>query len=108
MSAMQLNDHNFSTEVMKETGKPVLVDFWATWCGPCKLQSPIIEELAKEYEGKAKVGEMEVDENPNTPQQFGVLSIPTLMLFKDGKVAWQGVGLHQKEQLKKVINDHLA
>lgn len=103
MPELKLTDQNFKQEVLQEKEKPVLVDFWATWCGPCKMQTPIIEELAKELDGKAKIGAMEVDENPQTPMQYGILSIPTLILFKAGKVVWQGVGLHRKEDLKKAI-----
>ncbi len=107
MAELTLTDANFEEEVMKETALPVLVDFWATWCGPCKVQKPVIEELAKEYEGKAKIGAIEVDGNPVTPQKFGILSIPTLMLFMHGKVVWQGIGMHQKQQLTKEIDKHL-
>lgn len=106
MAEVKLTDQNFQSEVM-QSDKPVLVDFWAKWCGPCKMQSPIVEQLAGEYEGKAKVGAMEVDENPQTPGQFGILSIPTLMIFKSGKVVWQGVGLHRKEQIEAALNAQL-
>jgi len=106
MAEIKLTDQNFQSEVMG-SDKPVLVDFWAKWCGPCKMQSPIVEQLAGEYEGKAKVGAMEVDENPQTPGQFGILSIPTLMIFKGGKVVWQGVGLHRKEQIETALNAQL-
>lgn len=106
MAEVILTDQNFDTEVMK-SDNPVLVDFWAKWCGPCKVQSPIVEELAKEYEGKAKIGSVEVDEHPSIAQKFGILSIPTLMIFKGGKVAWQGVGLHRKEQIKAALDAQL-
>ncbi len=98
MAEVQLTDQNFETEVM-QSDTPVLVDFWAEWCGPCKMQGPIVEETAKEFDGKAKVGKLEVDQNPQTAQKYGVMSIPTLAIFKGGKVVWQGVGLHQKDQL---------
>lgn len=103
-----LTDKNFDDEVIKEPAMPVLVDFWATWCGPCKVQKPVIEELAKEYEGKAKIGAIEVDQNPATSQKFGILSIPTLVLFKGGKIIWQGVGIHQKQQLAQLLDKHLS
>lgn len=106
MAEIILTDQTFDTEVM-QSDKPVLVDFWAKWCGPCKVQSPIVAQLADEYEGKAKIGAMEVDEHPQTPQKYGILSIPTLMIFKGGKVVWQGVGLHRKDQIEKAINDQL-
>ncbi len=106
MSEITFTDKSFEEEVIK-SDKPVLVDFWAEWCGPCKMQGPIIEEVAKDYEGKAKVGKLEVDQNPQTAQKFGVMSIPTMIIFKAGKVVWQGVGLQQKdalsEELKKVL-----
>ncbi len=108
MAEHVLTDKNFDDEVMKEASMPVLVDFWATWCGPCKVQKPVIDELAKQYDGKVKIGAMEVDENPTTPQKFGILSIPTLILFKGGKVIWQGIGLHQKQQLTQVLDKNLS
>lgn len=98
MSEVTLTDQNFEDEVLK-ADKPVLVDFWATWCGPCKMQGPIVSEVAEAIGDKAKVAKLDVDQNPQSAQQYGVMSIPTLAIFKDGKIAWQGVGLHQKEQL---------
>ena len=98
MSEFTLTDQNFEDEVLK-ADKPVLVDFWATWCGPCKMQGPIVSEVAEAIGDKAKVAKLDVDQNPQSAQQYGVMSIPTLAIFKDGKIAWQGVGLHQKEQL---------
>lgn len=108
MAEHVFTDANFDAEVMKATGKPVLVDFWATWCGPCKVQKPVIEEIANEFATTATVGALEVDENQMTAQKFGILSIPTLMLFKDGKVVWQGIGLHQKQQLVDVLKKNGA
>jgi len=107
MSEIILSDQNFQQEVVEEKDKPVLVDFWAQWCGPCKMQKPIIEEIAKEMEGKAKITSLEVDENPQTAQQFGVMSIPTILLFKGGKPVWQAVGLQSKEQLTSEIKRYL-
>lgn len=105
MSERAFTDASFDAEVMKETATPVLVDFWATWCGPCKMQAPIVEQIAKEYTGKVKVGGMDVDANPQTSQKFGILSIPTLMLFKGGKPVWQGIGLHSKKQLEDMLKN---
>jgi thioredoxin 1 len=105
MAELKLTDANFKSEVLDEASKPVLVDFWATWCGPCKVQGPIIEEVAKEVGARAKVCSMEVDENPVTPQEYAVMSIPTLVIFKNGKPVWRVAGLQQKgaimEELKK-------
>ncbi|MFH1207207.1 MAG: thioredoxin [Patescibacteria group bacterium] len=106
MSEITFTDQNFEQEVIKSE-QPVLVDFWAEWCGPCKMQGPIVEQVAKDFEGKAKVGKLEVDQNSAKAQQYGVMSIPTLAIFKQGKIVWQGIGLQQKaqlsEQLKKVL-----
>ena len=107
MPEITFTDQNFEQEVIK-SDQPVLVDFWAEWCGPCRIQEPIIEKLAKEYEGKAKVGKLEVDQNPQTAQKFQVMSIPTLMIFQKGESVWQGVGLQQekslKQELDKIVN----
>jgi len=102
-----VNDQNFSTEVLK-ADLPVLVDFWATWCGPCRSISPIVEELAKEFEGRVKVTKLNVDENPSTPSQYGVRGIPTLILFKGGKVLDQIVGAVPKARLKTMIEKALS
>lgn len=103
MSMSKITDATFEQEVLK-SDKPVLVDFWAEWCGPCKLQGPIVDALAKEYEGKAKVVSLEVDESPQMAQSYGILSIPTLMIFKGGMPVWQGVGLHQKDRLAEQLD----
>ncbi|MFA6553113.1 MAG: thioredoxin [Patescibacteria group bacterium] len=107
MSEVILTDQNFDQEVL-QSPTPVLVDFWAEWCGPCKMQGPIVEEVAKAFEGKAKIGKLEVDQNPSKAQQYGVMSIPTLAIFKQGKIVWQGIGLQQKAQLTEQINKVLA
>ena len=98
MSDIVITDANFEHEVVK-SDKPVLVDFWAVWCGPCQMQGPIVEEIAKDFAGKAVVGKMNVDENPSVPQQFGIMSIPTLMIFKGGQVVKQFVGVQSKATL---------
>jgi len=104
MSELTLTDQNFQGEVL-ESKTPVLVDFWAPWCGPCRILGPIVEELAKEYEGKAiKIAKMNVDENQNTPMKYGIMGIPTLILFKDGKEFEKMVGLQSKEALTEKIN----
>lgn len=103
MSDIVITDANFESEVVKST-KPVLVDFWAVWCGPCQMQGPIVEEVAKEFAGKAVVGKMNVDENPAVPQQFGIMSIPTLMIFKGGQVVKQFVGVQTKATLVAELN----
>lgn len=95
-------DQNFEQEVLR-TDKPVLVDFWAPWCGPCQIMGPIIEELAQEMEGKATVGKLNVDENPITAQKYGVMSIPTLIIFKGGVVVDQVVGVQPKEILREKL-----
>jgi thioredoxin 1 len=100
MAEIIVNDQNFEAEVLKSE-VPVLVDFWAVWCGPCKILSPIVEEIAKEMEGKpVKIAKMNVDENPETPGKYGIMSIPTLIIFKKGVVAEQLTpGIHAKDKL---------
>lgn len=99
----QFTDENFETEVL-QSKIPVLVDFWATWCGPCQMMTPLIEELAKELEGKVKVGELNVDEAPQTAGKYNVMSVPTLILFKNGEVAKILVGFRTKEDILKEIS----
>ncbi len=106
MSVLHFSDANFKKEVL-ESDLVVLVDFWATWCGPCKMIAPIIEELAKEFAGKIKIGKLNVEESPKIPSQYGVMSIPTLIFFKKGKVEDQVVGALNKAQLKKKIEESL-
>lgn len=95
-----LTDTNFKDEVL-DADEPVLVDFWATWCAPCRQIAPIVEELAEEFEGRAKVGKLDVDNNPRVAQQFGVRSIPTLLFFKNGEVEDQLIGAMSKNELAK-------
>lgn len=102
MSEVTLTDQNFSTEVL-QSQEPVLVDFWAPWCGPCRIVGPIVEEIAQEFTGKVKVGKLNVDENSATAQKYGVMSIPTLAIFKKGEVVDQLIGAHPKE----AIAEHL-
>lgn len=97
------NDQNFENEVLKSE-LPVLVDFYADWCGPCQQAGPIIEELAKEYEGKIKVGKLNVDESPQTASKYGVMSIPTVILFKEGKETRRQVGFSGKESLAALMH----
>ncbi|MCJ7826371.1 thioredoxin [Patescibacteria group bacterium] len=98
-----LTDKNFSTEVM-QSKIPVLVDFWAVWCGPCQMQEPIVEKVATTMAGKAKVGKLNVDENPKIAQKYNVMSIPTLMIFKGGAMVKQFVGVQSKETLIAELN----
>jgi len=103
MADVTITDANFDAEVLK-SDKPVLVDFWAVWCGPCQVQGPIVEDVAITLGAKAKVGKMNVDENPAIPQKFGIMSIPTLMIFKGGAVVKQFVGVQSKETLLSELN----
>ncbi|MBI3580050.1 MAG: thioredoxin [Ignavibacteriales bacterium] len=106
MKPIEVTDNNFQAEVLK-SDKPVLVDFWAEWCGPCKMVAPVVEELAKEYDGKLKVGKMDVDSNQATSMQFGIRSIPTLLIFKGGVVVDQIVGAVPKSKLAEKLVKHL-
>lgn len=104
-SVHQVTDQDF--EKVVQGGKPVLVDFWAPWCGPCRIIGPIVEELAPSYEGRAVIAKMNVDDNPMVAQRFGVTSIPTLMMFKDGKLVDRVVGAMPKAELQKFIDRNL-
>ncbi len=103
---VDVTDATFEAEVLK-SDKPTLIDFWASWCAPCKAIAPIVDELAAEYEGKVKVTKMNVDENPMTPSKFGVRGIPTLILFKGGQVVEQKVGAVPKAQLADMLKKAL-
>jgi thioredoxin 1 len=107
MKMTELTDDNFQKEVL-ESSTPVLVDFWAVWCGPCRAIAPLVEEIARDYEGKLKVGKMDVDAHQDVPIRFGIRSIPTLMVFKDGKVVEQIIGGIPKQQLLSKVTPHLA
>jgi thioredoxin 1 len=101
-----LTDSNFKTEVL-ESGLPVLVDFWAAWCSPCRMIAPVIEELAREYKDKIKIGKLDVDANSKTATSYGIMSIPTLIFFKHGKVTEQLAGVLNKVELKRKIEESL-
>ena len=101
-----LTDDSFQNEVL-ESSEPVLVDYWAEWCGPCKMIAPILNEIAAEYHGKIKVAKLNIDENPQTPPKYGIRGIPTLMLFKDGNVEATKVGALSKSQLTAFIDTNL-
>jgi thioredoxin 1 len=101
--AQQVNDSNFE-QIVLSSDKPVLVDFWAEWCGPCRAIGPIIEELSKEYEGKAVIVKLNTDENPVTPTNYGIRSIPTLLFFKDGKVVDKLIGAVPKPNIKAKLD----
>ena len=101
-----LSDADFESAVLK-SDIPVLVDYWAEWCGPCRMIAPILEEIAKDYAGRVKVAKLNIDENPGTPPKYGIRGIPTLMLFKDGAVAATKVGALSKSQLASFLDGQL-
>ena len=106
-NVIEFTDNDFESDVIK-AGTPVLVDFWAEWCGPCRMIGPIVEEIANEYAGRIKVGKMNVDLNPVVPPQFGIRSIPSLLIFKDGAVSDQIVGAVPKNNITEVLDKVLA
>ncbi len=106
MAEVTFTDANFDAEALKSE-TPVLVDFWAPWCGPCQMMGPIVEELASEYEGKIKVGKLNVDENGTVAGQYKVMSIPTFLVFKGGEVVDQLVGGITKDKLKELMDKHI-
>jgi thioredoxin 1 len=103
---LQLTDDTFEQDVIKSSD-PVLVDYWAEWCGPCKMIAPILEEIASEYNGRIKVAKLNIDDNPQTPPKYGIRGIPTLMLFKDGNVEATKVGALSKSQLTAFIDSNI-
>jgi thioredoxin 1 len=104
---MEVNDSNFDQDVLK-SDKPVLIDFWAAWCGPCRALAPIVDELATAYEGKVTVAKMDVDRNTATPMRYGVRGIPTLLVFKGGQVKEQIVGYVPKEKIQQALDKHVG
>ncbi len=104
---LHLTDDNFDEEIKKVSG-PLLVDFWAAWCGPCKAVAPVLEQLANEMAGKATVGKVNVDENGDLSNLFGIRSIPTLMIFRDGRVVDQMIGAAPKDQIRRMVEKHLS
>jgi thioredoxin 1 len=106
MKTITITDDNFENEVIK-SDLPVLIDFWAVWCGPCKIIAPVVEQLAEEYHGKLKVGKLDVDNNQETSIKYGVRSIPTLLLFKNGQVKETIIGAVAKQQIVQKVNSVL-
>ena len=104
--ALEITDANFQ-EVVLDSDKPVLVDFWATWCGPCRMVGPIVDELATELEGKAVIGKVNVDSNSDTPLTYGIRSIPTLLIFKNGEIVDKLVGAVPKSQLLEKLEEQM-
>ena len=106
-NTVEITDTNFDSEVLK-SNVPVLIDFWAAWCGPCRALAPAVDAIATQYQGRVKVGKLDVDANGSTSARFNVKGIPTLLLFKDGQVREQLVGLVDKGKISDIINKHLA
>lgn len=102
MAIMTINKNNFNQEVLA-SDRPVLIDFWAPWCGPCRMFSPVIEEISEENNGTLKVGKINIDEEPELAQQFGIMSIPTIVLMKNGKAVASSVGMQSKSAVEKMI-----
>lgn len=103
---VKVSDDSFDNDVLSASG-PVLVDYWAEWCGPCKQIAPVLDEIADEYNGRLTVAKLNIDDNPNTPPRYGIRGIPTLMLFKDGEVAGTKVGAVSKSQLAEFVDQHI-
>ncbi|MDR0805286.1 MAG: thioredoxin TrxA [Enterobacteriaceae bacterium] len=103
---IHLTDAGFESDVLKAAG-PILVDFWAEWCGPCKMVAPILDEVATEYEGRLTIAKLNIDQNPATAPQYGIRGIPTLLLFKDGAVVATKVGALSKSQLKEFLDSNI-
>ncbi len=103
---VHVTDDSFESEVL-QSSDPVLVDYWAEWCGPCKMIAPVLDEIASEYDGRVKIAKLNIDDNPNTPPRYGIRGIPTLMLFKDGKVAATKVGAMPKGKIVEWIEESI-
>jgi thioredoxin 1 len=104
--AKEVNVRNFEEEVLK-SDLPVLVDFWAPWCAPCRMVAPVLEEISKEYEGKLKICKVNVDESPELASQYGIMSIPTLLIFKGGIIVEQAIGAMPKQDLERLVSPYI-